>query len=330
MDQPPLELTTELERWPLRTPFRIAGRTWGSLEVLVVTLERDGRRGRGEAAGVFYRQETARSILKEVEGLQKRVEAGIDRVGLKKLLPPGGARNALDCALWDLEARLAERPAWQLAGLEAPRALLTTYTCGADTPEMMAQTAIGYREARAIKVKLLGDGLDAERVRAVRGARPEVWLGVDANQALNRVSLERLLPALTDADVKLIEQPFPLGQEMLLDGFRSPIPVAADESVQCLADIAGLADRFQVINIKLDKCGGLTEGLEMARKAREHGLETMVGNMLGTSLAMAPAYLVGQLCRIVDLDGPIFLKSDRSIAARYQDGKIVCPADLWG
>ena len=298
--------------------------------MLVVTLERDGRRGRGEAAGVFYRQETARSILKEVEGLQKRVEAGIDRVGLKKLLPPGGARNALDCALWDLEARLAERPAWQLAGLEAPRALLTTYTCGADTPEMMAQTAIGYREARAIKVKLLGDGLDAERVRAVRGARPEVWLGVDANQALNRVSLERLLPALTDADVKLIEQPFPLGQEMLLDGFRSPIPVAADESVQCLADIAGLADRFQVINIKLDKCGGLTEGLEMARKAREHGLETMVGNMLGTSLAMAPAYLVGQLCRIVDLDGPIFLKSDRSIAARYQDGKIVCPADLWG
>jgi L-alanine-DL-glutamate epimerase-like enolase superfamily enzyme len=194
----------------------------------------------------------------------------------------------------------------------------------------MAATALAYRDARAIKLKLTGEPIDADRVRAVRSARPDVWLGVDGNQGFTRPALEKLLPVLVDTKVALIEQPLPIGQEALLDGLRSPIPLAADETVQSLADVASLLGRFQVMNIKLDKCGGLTEGLAMARTARELGLDVMVGNMLGTSLAMAPAFVLGQLCKVVDLDGPLFLAADRAAAVGYKGGYINCPPGLWG
>jgi L-alanine-DL-glutamate epimerase-like enolase superfamily enzyme len=219
---------------------------------------------------------------------------------------------------------------WQLAGLDAPRPLLTTFTCHADAPERMAARARAYHGARAIKLKLTGDPMDAERVQAVRECLPRIWLGVDANQGFTRATLERLMPVLVECGVDLIEQPFPVGAEALLDGLRLPIPVAADESAQCLGDLPALVGRFDVVNIKLDKCGGLTEGLEMARAARSLGLKVMVGNMSGTSLAMAPAFVVGQLCDIVDLDGPVFLEADRSIPARYDDGLVSIPDALWG
>jgi L-alanine-DL-glutamate epimerase-like enolase superfamily enzyme len=297
---------------------------------LVVTLEKDGQVGRGEAEGVYYKDDTPVSMIKEIEERRSLIEAGINRESVQKLLPPGGARNALDCAVWDLEAKLTGRRAWQIAGLERPRPLITTFTCGANTPEKMAAAAGAYANARAIKLKLTGEPSDADRVRAVRQARPDVWLGVDANQGFTRASLERLMPTLTDTHVALIEQPFPIGQEALLDGFQSPIAIAADESAQDLRDIPGLVGRFNVVNIKLDKCGGLTEGLAMARAARALGLDTMVGNMLGTSLAMAPGFLVGQLCNVVDLDGPVFLKADRAISVDYKNGMISCPDALWG
>jgi len=194
----------------------------------------------------------------------------------------------------------------------------------------MAVKARAYVGARAIKLKLTGDAVDAERVRAVREVLPEVWIGVDANQGFSPASLEKLMPRLVEARVALIEQPFPAGQEALLDGFNSPIPVAADESVQSLRDVPSLVGRFNVMNIKLDKCGGLTEALAMARAAHSLGLDSMVGNMMGTSLAMAPAFLVGQLCDLVDLDGPVFLKSDRTDAVQYVDGFISCRETLWG
>jgi len=325
-----LTLRATVEKWPLITPFRITGHTWHSLDAVVVSLEKGGHVGRGEGEGVYYRQDTPDLAFKMIESLASRIETGISRESLQTLLPPGGARNALDCALWDLEAKLTGRPVWQMAGLEKPKPLLTTITCGAETPETMAATALGYTQARAIKLKLTGASVDAERVRAVRQARPDVWLGVDANQGFTRTSLEQLMPALVSAKVALIEQPFPTGQDAWLDGVRSPIPIAADESVQGLADISGLLGRYQVVNIKLDKCGGLTEALAMARAARELGLEAMVGGMLGTSLAMAPAFLVGQLCHVVDLDGPIPLKSDRAITVDYTGGFIRCPEMLWG
>jgi L-alanine-DL-glutamate epimerase-like enolase superfamily enzyme len=325
-----LELRTHIEQWPLREPFNITGFTWKFVDVLVVSVEKGGFVGRGEAAGVYYKNDTPESMKKQIDQLRHEIEAGTSREEVQHMLPAGGARNALDCALWDLEARLSGGHVWQMAGLDTPRPLLTTFTCGAEEPEKMASTAVGYGNARAIKLKLTGEPIDAERVRAVREARGDVWLGVDANRGFARRSLEQLMPVLIDARVSLIEQPFPIGEDALLDGFRSSIPVAADESVQTLADIPGLVGRYQVVNIKLDKCGGLTEGLAMARTARELGLDPMVGNMMGTSLAMAPAFLVGQLCKVVDLDGPIFLKSDRPNAVQYSDGLITCPPRLWG
>jgi L-Ala-D/L-Glu epimerase len=327
----PLRLDAQLEQWPLRAPFRITGHTWEHLDVLHVRLECNGHAAFGEAAGVYYKNDTPAAMLRQIEAVRSKIEGGISRNALQTLLPAGGARNALDCAMWDLEAKASDRPVWEIADLtRPPHTLLTTFTCGADTPEKMASVAKAYKQARAIKVKLTGEPIDAERIRAVREAKPDVWLGVDANQGFTRLSLDTLMPTLVGAHVVLIEQPFPIGKESWLDGLNSPIPIAADESVQTLADIAPLANRVRVINIKLDKCGGLTEGLAMARAARKLGLDLMVGNMLGTSLAMAPAYLLGQLCKVVDLDGPIFLKADRERPVRYSDGFIACPDELWG
>jgi L-alanine-DL-glutamate epimerase-like enolase superfamily enzyme len=325
-----LTLQISVEKWPLKAPFRITGYTFVAVDVVVAGLSCGGHTGRGEAAGVYYRGETAASMTAQIEAVRSSIEAGIDREALRRLLPAGGARNAVDCALWDLEARLSGIPAWKIAGLNSPVPLVTTFTLGADDPEKMAQTAISYADAQAIKLKLTGTALDADRVRAVRRARPEAWLAVDANQGFTRASLADLMPVLVEARVGLIEQPFPIGREADLDGLRSPIPIAADESVQDLNDVAGLVGRFNVVNIKLDKSGGLTEALAMARQAHALGLDVMVGNMTGTALAMAPAALVGQLCRIVDLDGPIFLQNDRSPGVVYENGTVWCPPEVWG
>jgi L-Ala-D/L-Glu epimerase len=331
MNTETLALHVAVEKYPLKEPFRITGHTMVDSEVVTVTLQQGGHGGRGEASGVYYRQgDDLPGIVRQIEAVRTQIEAGINRESLQKLLPTGGARNAVDCALWDLEAKLTQLPAWQIAGLERPRPLLTTFTCGANSPEKMAADACAYIHAKAIKLKLTGEPMDADRVRAVRAARPDVWLGVDANQGFTRASLETLMPVLVESQIELIEQPFRIGQEALLDDLNSPIPVAADESVQGLADLPDLVGRFNVVNIKLDKCGGLTEGLAMAREARCLGLDVMVGNMNGTSLAMAPSFLIGQLCKVVDLDGPVFLSSDRTPSVHYENGMISCPEALWG
>jgi L-Ala-D/L-Glu epimerase len=332
MDITSSELNTTIESWPLSVPFRITGYTWEVLEILRVTISASGQTGEGEAAGVYYRGDTPQFMQKQVEAVRALIEERISRATLRELLPSGGARNAVDCALWDLEAKLTGVPAWQTASLSKPHPVLTTFTCGADTPANMAAkaSAADYAQARAIKLKLTGDAIDVERVKAVRAARPDVWLGVDANQGFTLQSLTALIPTLMDARVQVIEQPFPVGQDSLLDGLNCSIPIAADESAQTLRDIDQLSGRFQAVNIKLDKCGGLTEALLMAHAARKLGLDTMVGNMIGTSLAMAPAIIVAQTCRIVDLDGPLFLKSDRSNPVEYVGGFINYPKGAWG
>jgi L-alanine-DL-glutamate epimerase-like enolase superfamily enzyme len=326
----PLKLHAAIEKWPLVAPFRITGYTWEHLETLFVRLETAGCVGQGEAAGVYYRKDSPALMLKQIEALRDKIEAGVDRETLQTLLPPGGARNALDCALWDLEAKIAGEPAWRIAGLKSPQPIITTLTCGAETPEKMATAARNYHAARAIKLKLTGDPVDPARVMAVRAARSDVWLGIDANQGFTCESLDALMPSLIESRVSLIEQPFPVGQEAWLDQLESPIPIAADETCQALSDLPGLVGHFSVVNIKLDKCGGLTEALAMARAAHRLGLKTMVGNMLGTSLGMAPAFLVGQLCEVVDLDGPVFLKMDRLRTVEYVDGLISSPDSVWG
>jgi L-alanine-DL-glutamate epimerase-like enolase superfamily enzyme len=327
----PLHLTVASEKLAFAAPFRIAGRVFEHQDAVVVTLD-DGRyRGRGEACGVFYLEDGLPQMLAAIEAHRAAIERGVDREALQRLLPPGGARNALDCALWELEAQRRGRPVWALAGLKNPRELTTTFTLGADTPETMAAGARRYEAARALKLKLTGDlELDALRVAAVRAARPDVWLGVDANQAYAIGELPRLIAILEEARVELLEQPLARGREADLEGFASPIPIAADESALGLSDVAGLVGRFAIVNIKLDKCGGLTEGLRMAHEARRAGLGVMVGNMMGSSLAMAPAFVLGQLCDVVDLDGPTFLARDRTPAVRYARGRIWCDEAVWG
>jgi len=326
-----LQLDVSIEALKLSAPFRISGYTFTESQVLVVRLRDGDAVGLGEASGVYYLDDLPEQMVQTVERVRAHIEAGIDRQALAQLLPPGGARNALDCALWDLQAHREGTTAWRLAGLSEPMPLLTTFTLGADAPGEMARGAQRYAQAKALKLKLTGDlDEDVERVRAVRGARPDVWIGVDANQGYVPDTLSALLPALVDADVKLLEQPLRRGEEAALAGFDSPIPVAADESVQGLDEVDSLAGRFDVVNIKLDKCGGLTEGLAIAARARALGMQVMVGNMVGSSWAMAPAYLVGQSCDVVDLDGPLVLACDRVPGVVYEQGLVRCDDAVWG
>ena len=328
---PGLRLTVAVEKLEFSAPFRITGFVFEHQDAVVVTLDDGVHRGRGEASGVFYLDDSVDRMAVDLEAKRDVIERGIDRAGAQGLFAPGGARNALDCALWELEAQRAGRPVWALAGVEKPKPLVTTFTLGAEPPEVMAAGARRYAQARALKVKLTGDfELDSARVAAVRAARPEVWIGVDANQGYTVEALPQLIGMLREAGVELIEQPVARGREAGLEKIDSPIPIAADESALSLSDVPGLVGRFDVVNIKLDKCGGLTEGLAMAHEARRLGLKVMVGNMMGTSLAMAPAFVLGQLCDVVDLDGPTFLKHDRERAVCYTDGRIWCDEAVWG
>jgi len=326
-----LKVRLAVEHFPFRQPFRISGHVFTETVVLLAEIGDGTHVGRGEGAGVYYLGDDADHMLRQAESVQAAIEAGAGRMELQELLPAGGARNALDCAFWDLEAKQAGRPVWQLAGLEVPRPLLSTLTLGADAPERMAAASLGLDPAAPLKVKLTGElKLDMARVRAIRAARPEAWIGVDANQGYVRDTLEMLLPVLVEAKIALLEQPLRRGDEAALDGLARPLPFAADESAVTLAETEALVGRFDVVNIKLDKCGGLTEALAIARRARKLGLEVMVGNMAGSSLAMAPSFLVGQLCDVVDLDGPTFLASDRVPRVTYSKGHIHCPEALWG
>lgn len=326
-----LTLSIDSETLRLAQPFRIAGHVFDTCDIIVVTLS-DGRaKGRGEASGVFFLGETVNGMRAQIEAARDAIEDWPTREALRFLLPPGGARNAVDCALWELEAAVTGQPVWRLAGLDAPQPLRTTFTLGADSPEAMAQGAVGYAQARSIKIKLTGDlALDQARVEAIRAARPDAWLGVDGNQGFVRADLDGLIETLVEQRVSLLEQPLARGHERELEGFGSPIPMAADESCVSLPDVAAAVGRFQVINIKLDKCGGLTEGLLMAAKARRLGLGVMVGTMVGTSLATGPGFVLGQVCDLVDLDGPTFLAQDRSPGVVYRDGTVWAGDEVWG
>jgi L-alanine-DL-glutamate epimerase-like enolase superfamily enzyme len=326
-----LTLDHRRDAMAFREPFRISGYLFDSMPAVIATIC-DGRAtGRGEAAGVYYLADDPDHIERELERCRTEVEAGIDRQALRGLLPPGGARNALDCALWELESLRTGTPVWKLAGVAPPKPLVTTFTLPADDPAEILRRLGDLPTLKAIKLKLEGDlARDAERVRAVRAARPDVWLGVDANQGYGGGDLDGLVAMLVRERVLLLEQPVRRGDEALLDGWRSPIPLAADESVQDLVELEAQHRRFQVLNIKLDKCGGLTEALMMAERARQLGLKLMVGNMAGATLSTAPAFVLAQCCDIVDLDGPWFVTDDPLAAGLYSDGEIMVPAHLWG
>jgi len=327
----PLNLSVTTSKLLLAKPFRISGYVFDAFEVVRVTLADGVHQGCGEASGVYYLGDDVAHMLAAISDVAAAIAAGPGREELRAILPPGGARNAIDCALWELEAARAGVPVWQLAGMPAPRLLRTTFTLSADDPAAMAERARGYAQARAIKIKLTGElDLDLARVAAIRAARPDVWLGVDGNQGFVANQLDALIAGLQEHDVRLLEQPLARGCEAGLDGLRSPIPLAGDESILSLADIAPSVGRYDIVNIKLDKCGGLTEGLLMAEEARRLGLGVMVGNMGGSSLAMGPSFVLGQQCDIVDLDGPVFLTNDRQPGVAYRDGDIWSGPEVWG
>ncbi len=325
------DLHVTVDQARLREPFRIAGYVFEGLPAVRVTLSDDGLQGRGEAGGVYFLGDDPTHMLSEIDRVRPIVLDGIDRQELRGVLPPGGARNALDAALWELEARQSGQPVWRLAGIQRPRRLTTTYTLSADAPADLLRKLGAFADARALKLKLDGDlDADIERLRLVHQERPDAWLMVDANQGYTPDRLDSLASVLVECRVRLIEQPVARGAESGLDGLKLPIPIAADESVLCLDDLPKLVGRFQTINIKLDKCGGLTEALLMVEAAHRLGLRVMVGNMGGTSLAAAPAFLLGQLCDVVDLDGPKLLAEDLPGGARYEDGMIDLDTRFWG
>jgi len=318
------------ESWTALFPFRITGCEFNSFDNVVVALSDGDSVGYGEALGVYYLDDNPPDVERVLEGLRPVIEKGIDRTSLQSLLPPGGARNALDCALWDLEAKRSGKRVWELSGVE-PRRLHTVFTIGLEaTPAAMADKAAAAAAYTLFKVKLDGDR-PLERIQAIRSARPDARLVVDANQGWTFEQLQSVAPAFADLGVEMIEQPLPRGQDQALEHYQSPLPLCADESCQHLGELDQTGRRYQMINIKLDKCGGLTHGLELAREARARGLGLMVGCMGGTSIAMAPAFVVGCLSDLVDIDGPLLLKSDRSKRLNYDRGRVApFGADIWG
>ncbi|MCB9948728.1 MAG: dipeptide epimerase [Rhodospirillaceae bacterium] len=323
-------LVAKEERWPFRTPFTIARGSRIEARVLVARIVAGDTVGRGEAVPYPRYGETVEDALDLVRGLEDAVAGGLDRAGLQEMLPPGAARNAVDCAMWDLDSKLAGKRAWQLADLPPPRPCTTAYTLSVDTPEAMAIAAAAAADLPLLKVKLTGEG-DMDRVRAVREAAPRSRLIVDANESWSADQLHAYTDRMAALGVAMIEQPLPAGDDGALAGFDSPVPICADESCHDRASLQHLAGKYAMVNIKLDKTGGLTEALKLKAAARGAGFGIMVGCMVGTSLAMAPALLVADGADYVDLDGPLVMGGDRQPGLVYR-GTVVEPPEpaLWG
>lgn len=326
-----LRVEVAIERWPLREPFEIAREVMHDLPLIAVTLtDSDGHKGRAEAAGVDYDGETPALMLAQIDAVAAQLHDDLSGKDLLDLMPAGGARNALDCALWDLRAKQRGVRVWASADLPAPKPVITAVTIGLGSLEDVRRRARSARGLPLIKLKV-----DARRhlelVRIVREELPEARLLIDANQSWTASLLADLMTDLIASGVELIEQPLPRGEDEALAILHSAIPICADESCTDRSSLPALHDRYQAINIKLDKCGGFTEALALANEARAHGFDLMVGNMCGTSLGMAPAFLVAQLARWADLDGPLLQVGDRTHAMSFSQGVVQPPQPaLWG
>jgi L-alanine-DL-glutamate epimerase-like enolase superfamily enzyme len=326
----PLVLSVRIEHWPIAGAFTISRGAKTQASVVVAELNDGANRGRGECVPYGRYGETVEGVANAIAAMAAAVAEGLDRANLQQAMTLGAARNALDCAFWDLAAKRAARPVHELAGLPPPLPLATAYTISLATPaEMAAQAAVASSRA-LLKIKLGGGG-DPERIAAVRRVAPRCELIVDANEGWTQQNLTENLAACAAAGVTLIEQPLPDGRDDVLSAFRHPIPIWADESVHARASLPALAKKYDAVNIKLDKAGGLTEALAMVEDAERLGFSVMAGCMVATSLAMAPAMLVAQRARVVDLDGPLLLARDRPDGLLYE-GSLVHPPTpaLWG
>ena len=327
---PPLMLTLTIEPWPILGSFTISRGAKTEAAVVVAELSDGSVRGRGECVPYARYGETIEGVTAALETMRPQLQQGLDRAGLQHAMPAGAARNALDCALWDLAAKRAGRPVYELAGLPAPGPVTTAYTISLAEPALMAQAAERAAHRTLLKVKLGAAG-DPARISAVRAAAPKATLIVDANEGWDEDNLAANLDACAQAGVALVEQPLPDGRDDVLARMKRPLPICADESVHDRASLSALAGKYDAINIKLDKAGGLTEALAMLAEAEQRNFTIMIGCMVATSLAMAPAVLLAQRARFVDLDGPLLLSKDRPDGLRYADSLIYPPSPaLWG
>jgi L-alanine-DL-glutamate epimerase-like enolase superfamily enzyme len=325
-----MKLSIDTRIWPLREPFVISRSSQTTCEVIVVQLAAGGHVGRGEAVGVDYHGETIDSMREQIEGVRSVIERGTNRRELLEILPAGGARNALDAALWDLEAKQSGQSVWELAGIARPRTISTCETIGIRPIAEYEARARALARYEWIKIKV-SDDKPLEAVAAVRRGAPTAHLVVDANQAWSVETLQKLAPALAQLRVDLLEQPVRVTDDAPLARLDLPVPVCADEPANTVEDLPRLVDRYDFVNIKLDKSGGLTAALDFAHAARAAGMRLMVGCMVGGSLAMAPGMVVAQLCEIADLDGPLLQAEDWPDGIQYRDGVMSLPSrKLWG
>jgi L-alanine-DL-glutamate epimerase-like enolase superfamily enzyme len=326
----PRTLHAQHHRFALTKPFRIARGVRTAADVITVTVTEAGVEGRGEGVPYPRYGESVETALAEIEGVRAAIESGVGREALQSLLRPGAARNAVDCALWDLEARRSGRDVASVLDMPAPGPLVSAITIVIDTPEAMAEAAASLARAPLLKVKVDADD-PAARIRAVRSAAPRAALIVDPNESWDQNLVESMQPILVEAGIALLEQPVPAAADEWLEGFAPAVPICADESVHVVADLETVARRYQAVNVKLDKAGGLTAALDLAHSARARGLGLMTGCMVSSSLSIAPALHVAALSDFVDLDGPLWLREDRQGGVREEDGLLFPPVPgFWG
>jgi len=324
-----MQIEAKEEIWPLKEPFRISRGSRTEIRVVVVTVSGGQHTGRGEGVPLARYGQSATSVLEQIESIKSVHD--LDRDKLQELLPPGAARNALDCALWDLEAKKSGKRVWELVNIPITQEIQTSFTISLDTPEKMAAAAKTNTTARILKLKLDGDDLDLARVAAVRVAASNARLLIDTNESWSPAHYREIVLALKELGVELIEQPFPADADEVLEALGHPVPVCADESCHTTCDLPRLKNRYEVINMKLDKTGGLTEALRLCERARESGFRLLIGCMVGTSLSVAPARLLASITDWVDLDGPLLLARDREKGLNYRNGKFDMPSrELWG
>jgi L-alanine-DL-glutamate epimerase-like enolase superfamily enzyme len=315
--------------WPLKEVFRISRGSRTEAQVVVVTISDGEYIGRGECVPIKRYNQSAASVLAQIESIQHI--GYLDRNKLQQLLPPGAARNALDCALWDLEAKRSGKRVWELANIPIVEQVATSFTISLDTPERMADAASDAAKLPILKLKLGGDEPDLARVEAVRATAPKARLLIDANESWSPRHYENIVPASSELGVEVIEQPFPAVNDDVLQTLDHPIPVCADESCHTSADLPRLMNRYEAVNVKLDKTGGLTEALRLCENARESGFNVLIGCMVCTSLGIAPARLLATFAEWIDLDGPLLLARDRDHGLAYENGRIGLPSrQLWG
>jgi len=325
----PLTIDAREEIWPLRQPFRISRGSRTEARIVVLTVSDGKHIGRGEAVPLARYNQSVDSVLAQIESIQG--DKNLNRQSLQGFLPAGAARNALDCALWDLEAKISDKRAWKLANTSIVPEVETSFTISLDTPEKMGAAAKANARLPMLKLKLGGDDPDLARVETVREAASATRLLIDANESWSPEHYQKIVPALKQLGVELIEQPFPTKTDEVLEILDHPIPVCADESCHTTADLPRLRNRYEVINVKLDKTGGLTEALRLCERARDSGFKLLIGCMVCTSLGIAPARVLATFANWIDLDGPLLLARDRDHPVAYADGRIgIPPRGLWG